>query len=390
MNLVLVICFWSAVVLLLHTYAGYPVVLWLLARLGLVYRPWGRSDCCDDSPTVSLLVAAHNEHDVIEAKMANCAQLDYPGGRLEVLLGSDGSTDATVELARRSGPSNLRIFDFPQRSGKGSVLNRLAQAARGEILVFSDANTMYDPQALQRLVAWFTDPRVGCVSGRLRLVSPDANPGGRGEGLYWRYETTLKRLESAAGALIGANGAIYAIRRELFVPIPRGTVNDDFLLSVKVLEQGYRSLYEPGAEATEETAPSLAGEYRRHLRDAAGHFQVLSLTWRLLNPLRGRVAFGYFSHRVIRWFAPFLLGAMLLASAFLADEPLYRTMLLAQVSGYGLALLGYMGMRLKMRIGPLYVPLYAVMLHLALLVGLLRHLTHRQSATWTPERARGG
>jgi cellulose synthase/poly-beta-1,6-N-acetylglucosamine synthase-like glycosyltransferase len=389
MNVAIVVCFWLSFVLLAHAYAGYPLVLWVLARLGMGRSSSGGRKDSEDCPLVSLLVAAHNEESVIDAKIENCAHLDYPIEKIEILLGSDGSTDATVERARRHGLPNLRVFDFPERGGKASVLNRLAQAAQGEILAFSDANTMFDPQAMRLLVDGFEDAKVGCVSGRLRLVSPNANPGGRGEGLYWRYETAIKRLESRLGAVIGANGAIYAIRRELFVAIPGGTINDDFFLSAKVLEQGWRSIYRPEAEASEQTATSLAGEYRRHLRDAAGHFQVLALTWRLLNPMGGRVAFGYFSHRVIRWFAPFLLGVMLVASALLAGHPLYRAMFTMQAVGYGLALLGYCGMRLRMRIGPLFVPLYVGMVHLALLMGLVRHLTGRQSAAWTPERTRG-
>jgi len=389
MNLALVVCFWVALGLLLQAYVGYALALWMLARLGIGRLAGSKTSHSEDCPSVSLLVAAHNEEDVIDAKIVNCAQLDYPVEKIEILLGSDGSTDATVERARQHGLTNMRVFDFPERGGKASVLNRLAEAAEGEILAFSDANTIYDPQAMRLLVDGFRDARVGCVSGRLRLVSPDANPGGRGEGLYWRYETAIKRLESRLGAVIGANGAIYAIRRQLFVPIPEGTINDDFFLSAKVLEQGRRSIYEPEAEATEQTAASLAGEYRRHLRDAAGHFQVLALTWRLLNPMRGRVAFGYFSHRVIRWFAPFLLGAMLLTSGMLVGHALYRGLFIMQAVGYGLALLGYGGMRLRMRIGPLFVPLYVGMVHLALLMGFVRHLTGRQSAAWTPERTRG-
>jgi len=233
-------------------------------------------------------------------------------------------------------------------------------------------------------VRHFENPQVGCVSGRLVLVNRTMDAGARGEGVYWRYETMLKRLESRVHSLIGANGAIYAIRRHLYKPVPFGLINDDFFISMKVLEQRYRVIYTPTAIGVEETAPNLEGEFVRHVRDATGHYQAMRYALRLLHPTYGLVAFEYFSHRIIRWSVPLLLLIMLVANGVLGGTTPYQYLLLVHLLVYGFSGLAWLLRRLDISIGPLYVPLYFFALNLALAVGFYRYL--RGNITW--ERVR--
>jgi cellulose synthase/poly-beta-1,6-N-acetylglucosamine synthase-like glycosyltransferase len=321
---------------------------------------------------VALVTAARNEAACIAEKIANCRQQDYPQDRLEVVIASDGSEDATADTVRRVGGANVRLVELRPHRGKAVAVNRAVAATQAEILVFSDANSMFRPDAVSQLVRHFSDPDVGGVSGLLRPVNRTGDASGEGEGLYWRYESWLKRLESDAGALIGANGAIHAMRRECYTVIPEGLINDDFFLSMKVLEQGKRVILEPSAVAVEETAPSLAAEFTRHVRDAAGHFQVLPHVTRMLGPSSGFVAFGLWSHRVLRWILPFILPVGALASLSFGPTSLHF------LPGLGTALLcllaagGWLLWRLGKPAGPLYVPLYFVAVNLAVVVGFGR------------------
>lgn len=382
MRAVLVAVVWLTFGSAVYAYAGYPVLAWALARCRRA-PALGRSEG-DARPTVSMVTAAHNEASCIAGKIENCLQLDYPRDLLEIVLVSDGSDDGTADIARGFGLPNLSVLELGTRQGKAVAVNRAAAAATGEILVFSDANSMLRPDAVSRLVRHFSDPDVGGVSGLLRPVNRTGDAGGEGEGLYWRYEAWVKRQESRAGALIGSNGAIHAIRRALYTVIPQGLINDDFFLSMKVLERGRRVILEPTAVAIEETAPSLEAEFKRHVRDAAGHFQVLPQVARLLLPTRGFVALGLWSHRVLRWVLPFLLPAGAMASLALGPSSLHVVPGLATVLLLALAGFGWLRWRVRRPIGVLYVPLYFVAVNLAVVVGLVRLL--RNQVVW--ERVR--
>lgn len=371
------VAFWAAALLLAQTYFLYPLWLLILARL----RPGPRREPARPRvwPMVSLVVAAHDEAGCIGEKLRNSLALDYPPDRLEVLIGSDGSTDGTDGIVRTHPDPRVQLSAAP-RAGKTSVLNRCIPAARGDIVVLSDANTRIEPGALKALVRHFEDPEVGAVCGRLQLYNPTRAE--YEESAYWRYESWLKALEGTQGAVVGANGGLYALRRGLFTRLPPSTIVDDFVIALRLLDQGYRVLYEPAALASEETTEDYGREFGRRARIAAGNFQSLGLVPGLLSPFRGFPAFAFWSHKVLRWCAPALMLVALAANVALLDEPFYRLTMAAQVGFYGLALLG------SLAVGPTFVrrtagiAYYFVTMNLAIAVGFWRFLRNSQGAAW--------
>ena len=276
-------------------------------------------------PSVSLLVAAYNEEKEIGDRIVNALEQDYPPGMLEVVIASDGSSDRTNEIVRGFAERGVRLLDYPVRRGKATVLNDAFGELGGEVVVLSDANTYFsDPDVVRRLARWFRDPAVGAVCGQLVLTDPDT--GTNVDGLYWKYETFLKKCEGRLGALLGSNGAIYAIRRELFAGIPPGTVLDDFVIPLLArMRTGKRIVYDPEARADEETPKEIGQEFKRRARIGAGGFQCIGMLRGLLHPRHGWTAFTFWSHKVLRWVCPFLLVAALATNAVLAavGGPLY-------------------------------------------------------------------
>jgi cellulose synthase/poly-beta-1,6-N-acetylglucosamine synthase-like glycosyltransferase len=385
------VMFWVSVGILLYTYAGYPLVLIALGSLrqvksdllfGLARRTRRASRDLRDWPRVSIVFAAHNEAGVIAQKMQNCARLDYPAELLEILVGCDGCTDATALLARIAAPANTSVYDFPDRSGKPGVLNKLLPRARGEIVVFCDANTEFEPDAIRALVRHFRRPEIGCVCGELRLRARGGQASG--EQLYWRFETLLKFLESRLNMLVGANGAVFAIRRSLFRPIPADGIVEDFLIAMNVRAAGYRVVYEPEAIAWEEVAPSARHEFRRRVRIGAGNFHALRHTWRMLHPKAGGVALAFWSHKVCRWLVPLFMATAEISALILSGEPVYAG---AAALGAMLVLLAVLGHRLDLRKrywAPVSIPYYFLSMNLALLLGLIAFGRGTQSIVWTP------
>lgn len=374
--------FWAGVAGVVYAYAVYPVVLLALARVfGRKADPAPLPD--DALPTVTVLIAAHNEESVIEARVRNALELDYPQDRLDVLVASDGSTDATAEIVRRYAGRRVRLLDFGVQRGKATTLNSAFSEARGDVVILSDANTHTDPRAARHLVRWLADRAVGVVCGKLVLTDPAS--GRNVDGLYWKYETFLKQQESRLGALLGANGAIYAIRRELLRPIPPNTIIDDFVLPlVAKLRTGCQIVFDRQALAQEESAPDVGSEFRRRARIGAGGWQAIGILWKLLNPQMGWVAFTFFSHKVLRWVCPLFLLSILVANVALAfQQPLYRWALAAQAFAYAAALLvPYVPPRLPLarvlRLASMFVAMNA-----ALLVGFFRWLRGPQSGIWS-------
>lgn len=382
------ILFWASIALVVYTYAAYPCLLILLASIHQILRDvrfaFGRRErrCVvpDQLPSVSLIFSAYNEESVIEEKLLNCAELEYPASRLEILAGCDGCTDRTAALANAAGVSNTRIFDYSARRGKPVVLNELVARAAGDIVVFSDANTMLSKDAVTRLVRHFADPDLGCVSGELTFTAV-AN-GARTEGIYWRYEVFLKFLESRLNMLVGANGGLFAIRRNLFSPVPGHGIIDDFLIAMAIRAQGYRVIYDPEAMATEQTAATVGEEFRRRVRIGAGNFHALRYTWRLLSPMAGLLALAYWSHKVLRWSVPFALISAFSAALVLAGEPFYGLSAVAALALCAMALVGYRLEGRQIRIAWLAVPYYFLSMNLALALGFLRCITGRQMLVW--------
>jgi cellulose synthase/poly-beta-1,6-N-acetylglucosamine synthase-like glycosyltransferase len=378
--------FWSCVGLIGYTYVIYPLILLLVSRSK-------RAEASQPSlpenqaewPCVTMVVAANNEARVIEEKIANSLAIDYPADRFRVVIASDGSEDATNALVANCRDPRIQLIAYPQRRGKIATLNATIPQLEHEILVMSDANTMYAPDAVQKLVRHFSDPRIGCVCGELVLQSPDG--GGSGEGLYWKYETYLKRLENRLGFQLGVTGGIFALRRKLFRPLPAGTIVEDFVTGMKVLQDGHRVCYEPGARATESTAPTVAEEMRRKTRIGAGNFQAIGMTAAMLNPLRGMPALGYWSHKVIRWCVPFLMLGAFVANIPLATESFYCYLLAAQCAAYAIGVQGLLPQRRTRPLDQkLFRPIrYFFLMNLGLFLGFFRFLFRTQKVTW--ERA---
>lgn len=382
--------FWVSTGLVLYTYFLYPILLVCLAgvrqirsdvRYAFNARDRRRKHAeTEYLPTVSVVFAAYNEASVIAEKMQNCRELDYPRDRLEILVGCDGCSDATVEIARAANVPEVDVLDLRPRSGKPSVLNSVTPRATGEIVVFSDANTMFAPSAIRALARHFVDPSIGCVCGELRLVSPDGTP--KSEGLYWRYEVFLKFFESRMGMLLGANGGVFAIRRNLFSPLPKHAIIDDFLIGMNIVEQGYRCIYDREAYAIEEAAPTVQHEFHRRTRIGAGSFHALRYTWRLLMPTAGRIAFAYWSHKVFRWLVPFALCIAFLSALALLPNPFYAA---CALGGVGMAVLGMIGYRMESRQSSralFSVPYYFLSMNLALFLGFIRFVMGAQSTVW--------
>jgi poly-beta-1,6-N-acetyl-D-glucosamine synthase len=377
----------------LYTYIFYPVILGLCVRLrGRRAAFGGGQDRADRTmPLVSVVIAAHNEEAVIGSKLENLRATLYPEDRIEFLVGSDGSTDTTNEILRAATGMQLRAEYFETNRGKAAVLNDLIARARGEIVVFSDANTVYAPTTIRALVDGFEDPEVGGVCGELVLEVDARTMGGQGESWYWKYETAIKRWESDCGTLIGATGGVYAIRRSLYEPLDTSVpLTDDLLIALQVVRKGYRVMYAPDAVASESTSDSVGLEFRRKARIGAQNFNTLKYIGGLLHPRYGFVAFAFWSHKIVRWGVPFLLLALVLSSAMLARGSDLNLVVLLGGGALGvLAAAGWFLDRLGIRLGVFGLPLYFVAMNAALLVGFIRFVMGTQSTTWTVERGRG-
>ena len=393
---------WLALGLVAFSYLGYPLVLALWdglreARAALRLTGDGPRERREAPrppeawPTVSLVFSAFDEEGCIREKIENCLALDYPPEKLEILVGCDGCSDRTAELARAAGGARVRVVEQSPRSGKATVLSRLVPAALGDLVVLTDANVMLDRGAIRALARRFRDPDVGAVVGRLRLENP-AN-GEFEEGIYWRYETFLKYYEGKHGCVLGANGGIYAIRRLLFSPLRADTITDDFVIPVRIAVRGWKVPFAADALAFEHTAEDAGKEFVRRARIGAGNWQALARVPEVLDPRAGFVAFAFLSHKLLRWTTPLLLAIALLANLAAAAEPGawgYRALLSAQVGFYLLAAAGRLGAG-----GPARrlasVAHYFVAMNAALALGVWRFLRGTQRATWQrTDRVAGG
>ncbi len=315
------ILFWTFASLVFYCYAVYPVLVACLSR-AFGRSGTGPSSDPDPWPEVTLLIAAYNEEAVIEERIRNALAMDYPVDRLRIVIGLDGCSDDTAAIVRRFEGPRVRVIEFSARRGKATVLNEAMSEVESPLVLMSDANTQIDPLAARRLARWFQDLGVGAVVGRLVLTDPRS--GRNVDGTYWKYETFLKKCEGRLGALLGANGAIYAIRRDLYVPIPPDTIIDDFVIPLLAkLRSGCTIIYDCDAIAQEETPSHVSAEFHRRARIGAGGFQSIAMLWALLDPRQGWVAFTFFSHKVLRWLCPFMLMTIVASNALLLDRPFF-------------------------------------------------------------------
>lgn len=329
--------FWTSLALIAYVYVGYPLLLAAWSRLAP--RPVCRERW---EPTVSLVIAARNESGTIAGKLASCLALDYPADRLQVVLSLDAPDDGTDRIAegfRREHPE-LTLVEAARHEGKAAALNRGVARARGEVVVFCDARQEIAAGAVRELVAALGDPEVGAVTGELVLLDGDGRQAADGVGLYWRYEKAMRAMESRIDSTVGATGALYAIQRELFAPLPRRTILDDVVVPMRAVLAGRRTVFEPRARAFDRVSPPDV-EFRRKVRTLAGNFQLLTLMPELLVPWRNRIFLQFVSHKLGRLGVPYLLVALLLSNALLVDEGwLYAALFAGQALWYLLAAAG--------------------------------------------------
>lgn len=371
--------FWLSFFVLAYIYAGYPLLVCALAQT------FGRLPKHKPiTPKLSLYIPAYNEQEHIEAKIKNSLTLDYPKDKLEIVVASDGSTDKTNEIVKRYQAQGVKLIAMRDNIGKSAMLDRTVPLLTGEITVFSDTSSELEPDALRVLVRNFADAKVGCASGLYRIKGA-RDLRAQGEGLYWKYETFIKRQESRLHSILGAHGAFYAIRTALFEKLEHSTINDDYLIPMRIVAQGYRAIYEPGAVAWEREQASVEGEFARRRRIAAGNCQQMVELRRMLSPLYGWVALCFFSHKVLRTLSPVFLLTMLLGTWWL-PLPVLAAALAGQVALYTAAYAGYVFQRRGKTAKWLSPPLYFCLGNLAMLAGLFRYLFRRHTVSW--ERSR--
>ena len=364
-----------SIALFLYPLVAYPVLIWTLSWL---FPEPVRKSLPSPLPFVSFIVPAYNEESVIEEKIRNTLGLAYPQDRIEIIVASDGSADRTVDLIRRFTESRLRVLDFRERRGKLPALTEAVSLARGEIVAFSDASAILKPDALLKVVENFSDPTVGCVSGRY-LIEKDRTAllDGRssGERGYFEFEVFQRCQESLFHSTLGAHGAFYALRRSLFPSLPPGVINDDFVIPMLILAKGYRTVYESQAVAAEWHQTTVKGEFRRRIRISHGNFQQIWILRSLLGLGNPKASFVFWSHKVIRAFQPFYLAVIFLVPLFLGGKG-FMAFFDLQALFY---LLGTVALFLPRPRKILAIPLYFVMGNLAILAGFVRQL--RQGKT---------
>jgi poly-beta-1,6-N-acetyl-D-glucosamine synthase len=383
--------FWGLVFIVFYTYIGYGILLWILVKIKGLFvknKPYNTNF----APDVTLVVAAYNEDRWIEDKIRNSVDQVYLG-TLNLVFVTDGSTDATPDLIAafpQTPGRKIELYHKPERMGKIAAVNRIMPLITTPIVIYTDANTDLNKDAVANMVRHFANEKVGAVSGEKRIHSDEkAEASGAGEGIYWKYESTLKRLDSTLYSVVGAAGELFGIRRSLFETIPEDTIVEDFYTTMRIAQRGYKVVYEPEACASEGHSASVADELKRKIRIGAGGFQAISRLLPLLNPFKyGVLTFQYVSHRVLRWtLAPLALPLIFLTNLVLAiqGEPIYQWIFIAQIVFYFLAFMGYLMERRKLKVKAFFVPYYFCIMNYALFRGFGRFIKGSQSVVW--ERA---
>lgn len=383
------VLFWICLVLVVYTYVGYGVLLWLLVKMKRIFK--GKKSTLnmpedETLPHVTFLICAYNEQDVVDMKMENTLQLDYPKNKLHIMWVTDGSTDKTNEYLKRY--PRAEVAYSPERRGKTAALNRGLSLVTSEITVMTDANTLVNKEALREITAYFQDPKVGCVAGEKRVMARRENEtAAQGEGLYWRYESILKQLDSELYSTMGAAGELNAIRTSLYKPMPENALLDDFVMSMRIVDEGYRIAYAPNAYAMEYGSANLHEESKRKRRIAAGGLQSSWWLRSMMNPFRNFVvAFQFVSHRVLRWtITPFALTALIPLNVlliFMNAGTVYTLLWVLQVLFYFAAFCGYYLEQYGKKNKLLYVPYYFLFMNLNVFYGIPYLKSHQHTGTW--------
>lgn len=381
------IAFWLAVGIVCYTFVGYGIVLYVLVKLKrLIKPPYPISDESAIYPTVTVLVAAYNEADIIGAKISNTLALDYPEERLQLIFITDGSTDETPGIVGAN--TRVMLLHQPERGGKMAAIKRAMEHVTGAITVFTDGNTFLNPEAIKQLVKHYQNPKVGAVAGEKRIwVDRAADASAAGEGFYWKYESKLKQLDYALYSNVGAAGELFSIRTALYPPVETDTIIDDHMIAMRIAEKGFIIAYESGAYATETASENTNEELKRKIRIAAGGIQSIFRLPKAANPFYyPLLTFQYVSHRVLRWtIVPFLLPLIFILNGILAAEGAgtgYTVLFVMQVFFYGLVLIGWLLEGRQVRVKIFFVPYYFCLMNYAVIAGIFRYFRGNQAAAW--------
>ncbi len=376
------IIFGASVAALFYVYAGYPLLVYAVSRLRP--KPVKRGEY---APKVTVLITAYNEEKAVREKLKNTFEIDYPPEKLEILVASDGSTDRTDEIVRTFSNRGVKLFRQEGRKGKTYTQNKAVERAGGEIILFSDATTMYRQNVLREMLPNFADETVGCVAGKLIYVDDSKSNVGKGAQSYWNYETFLKKAESAACSLIGASGCLYAVRKSAYQPMYPEACSD-FLICTVIYRQGLRSVYEPNAVCTEETNKNSDKEMRMRVRVISQTFTDLWRNREMLNPFRsGFYAVQLLSHKVLRYAVPLFLILILFSSLIAAFHFIFFAVVYAlQVLFYLTAFVGWLLEKRGAKIGAFAIPLYFVLANLASVLAFYKFLQGENYAHWEPIR----
>jgi len=386
--------FWLLFLITAVSYFGYGLVVYILSGIKSFFVPNNKNKSLaeDNLPEVTLFVAAYNERDFIESKVNNSLKLNYPESKIKHLWVTDGSDDGTPELLNKY--SGFTVLHVPERKGKVSAINRGMKQVTTPIVIFSDCNSMLSVDSVRVIARLFTDPRVGCVSGEKRIQKKSQETAsGAGEGLYWNYESIIKRSESKLYSAIGAVGELFSVRTELYSEIPEDTILDDFIISMNIAMAGYRIQYSPDAMATETASVNIQEELVRKVRISAGAFQSVSRLKGLLNPFRyGILSIEYFFHKFLRWIvAPFALLLIIPLNIAIVinsgqENSFYLYFLIIQAVLYLFALTGWIFENYKVKYRFYFLPYYFFVMNLSAYLGLIRYIKGNQSVNWQKAR----
>ena len=388
--MILSIIFWLLLFILFYTYLGYGLMLWGLVRLKALFKQPTRKYNLNYEPEVCLFVTAYNEKDYIKQKVENSFALDYPKEKIQYIWVTDGSDDGTPDLLRAY--SELEVCHLPERKGKMHAMNRGMQFVKAPIVIFSDTNTILGLNSIREIVKTFVNPKVGCVAGEKRIIEHNAeSAAGAGEGLYWKLESWVKKMDADLNSAVGAVGELFAIRTNLFEEVETDTILDDFIISLRIAQQGYKIAYAPEAYAQETASLNVKEELKRKIRIAAGGVQTIFRLKSLLNIFKyGLLTWQYISHKVLRWtITPISLFLLYFVNLFVvirngnwSPVDFYAIFFYVQNFCYYVALAGWFFENKKIKIKLFYAPYYFVMINYATILGILRYVKGRQSVNW--------
>jgi cellulose synthase/poly-beta-1,6-N-acetylglucosamine synthase-like glycosyltransferase len=390
------IIFFISLFIVFYAYLGYGILLFIILKIKRLFSKKGNEYDPDFLPEVTYIVAAFNEEDWIGEKIKNSFEFDYPKDKIKFFFVTDGSDDRTPEVVKNYPTPDgfdLQFFHQPERRGKIAAIERVMEFVKTPIVVFSDANTFVNPIAIRNIVRHYKNEKVGAVAGEKRISLDDSGAANEvGEGLYWKYESTLKKWDSEFYSVVGAAGELFSVRTELYRPVPSDTIIEDFVMTMRIADSGYKVVYEPEARAVETASASVKEELKRKIRIAAGGIQAIGRLSPMLLPFKNPVlTFQYISHRVLRWtLAPLALPILLGVNIYLAQQgvPFFKFILWCQVAFYAMALIGYLLEKQKLKFKAFFVPYYFCMMNYAMYRGFFRAIRGGQSVLW--ERAKRG